>query len=308
MIDEVSASRVGHSSGAVRGAAFFDLDKTLMQGSSAFQFARAVRQAGLMSRRQLASDAMANVRFRLRGASDDQSEALRDRIAASLAGVRVRDLERLGIPVLLGILPRLYPRMLTIAYDHQDAGRPVYIVTAAAQELADVLAQVMAFDGAIGSHLSEIENGVYTGRATGAFLYREAKATAIAALADERGFDLAVSYAYSDSASDLPMLRVVGHAVVVNPDAELEALARQEGWEVLRLDRLGRRLIYTAALLGAGTIGGVTAAIWTDRARGHGSWSSRRGSRGRAGHRRRGSSPRPVPSRPSARRLPARGR
>jgi HAD superfamily hydrolase (TIGR01490 family) len=250
-----------------RGAAFFDLDKTLMQGSSAFQFARAVREAGLMTRRQLASDALANVRFRLRGASDAQSEALRDRIAASLEGIRVRDLERLGVRVLMRILPRLYPQMLTIAYEHQDAGRPTYIVTAAAQELAEVLAQVMAFDGAIGSALSEIEDGVYTGRPTGAFLYRDAKAVAIAELAEREGFELAASYAYSDSASDLPMLRVVGHSVVVNPDAELERLARAEGWEVLRLDRLGRRLTAAVTLLGAGTIGGITTAVLTARAR-----------------------------------------
>jgi HAD superfamily hydrolase (TIGR01490 family) len=257
---------------ASAGAAFFDLDKTLMQGSSAFQFARAVRKAGLMTRRQLASDALANLRFRLRGASDRESEALRDRIAASLEGIRVRDLERLGVPVLLGILPRLYPRMLEIAYEHQDAGRPVYIITAAAQELAETLARVMAFDGALGSHLSDVEDGAYTGHASGPFLYRDAKATAIAQLAEEHGFDLAECYAYSDSASDLPMLEIVGHAVVVNPDAELERLAHQRGWEVLRLDRLGHRLMLVAAgllsaALAAGGIAGVAAAQARSQAR-----------------------------------------
>jgi hypothetical protein len=157
--------------------------------------------------------------------------------------------------------------MLTIAYEHQDAGRPAYIVTAAAQELAEVLAQVMAFDGAIGSTLSGVKDGVYTGKATGEFLYRDAKARAITALAARDGIDLAASYAYSDSASDLPMLRVVGHAVVVNPDAELEALARENGWEVLRLDRLGRRLTTTAAILVAASAAGVTTAVLTARAK-----------------------------------------
>ena len=68
---------------------------------------------------------IANIRFRLRGAGDDESEALRIRIATSLEGVRVRDLERLGVRAMQRILPRLYPKMLTIAYAHQDAGRPV---------------------------------------------------------------------------------------------------------------------------------------------------------------------------------------
>lgn len=249
------------------GAAFFDLDKTLMEGSSAFQFARAVREAGLMSRRQLASDAWANLRYRLRGASDAQSQELRDRIAASLEGVRVRDLERLGWRVLRGILPRLHPEMLDIAYAHQDAGRPVYIVTAAAQELAEVLAHVMAFDGGIGSQFSDSDGGVYTGRASGLFVYGQAKAVAIAEVAEANGLDLAASYAYSDSASDLPMLKAVGHAVVVSPDVELERLARQEGWQVMRLDPIGRRLTVAGALLGAAATGGITSAVLSSRER-----------------------------------------
>jgi HAD superfamily hydrolase (TIGR01490 family) len=245
----------------VAGAAFFDLDKTLMQGSSGFQFAVAAREAGVIIRRQLAADAVANVKYRLHGAGDAQAEELRHRIAAALEGVRVRELERLAVRVLQGILPRLYPRMLTIAYEHQDAGRPVYIVTAAAQDLADVLARVLTFDGGLGSHLSEVDNGRYTGRATGIFLYGEAKAVAIRELAAREGIDLADSYAYSDSASDLPMLRAVGHPVVVNPDAELLALAQEGGWEVLRLDRLGRRLMLAGALSVAAAASAITIGV-----------------------------------------------
>ncbi|MGO9902109.1 MAG: HAD family hydrolase [Solirubrobacteraceae bacterium] len=244
-----------------RSAAFFDLDKTLMQGSSAFEFGRAAYRAGLISRRRIVADGLANLRYRLHGASDAHSHAVRERIASLLAGVRVRDLERLGVGVVSGILPRLYPRMLKLAYEHQDMGRPVYIVTATAHELAEVLAQVMAFDGAVGSHFSEVVDGRYTGRATGAFLYGEAKAQAIREIAAREGFDLAASYAYSDSASDLPMLMAVGHPVVVNPDAELGAVARARGWEVLHLDRLARWLWAGAALLGAALVGGAATLV-----------------------------------------------
>ena len=252
---------------AARGAAFFDLDKTLIQGSSAFQFGRAAYRAGLMARRQLLADAIANVQFRLRGASDADSLALRERIAASLAGTRVTDLERLGTDVLAGILPRVYPRMLALAHEHQDAGRRAYIVTAASQELADILAKVMAFDGAIGSELSEVIDGVYTGKPVGLFIYGSGKATAIEQLAAAEGIDLAVSYAYSDSESDLPMLRAVGHAVVVNPDIVLARIARAEGWEIMRFDRLGRRLKTAVALAAAATAGGIGSAAVVTRAR-----------------------------------------
>ena len=259
----MTAPRVGH----VTTAAFFDLDRTLMEGSSAFQFGRAAYRAGLMSRRQLVADAVANVRFRLRGATDEDTIALRDRISASLAGTRVRDLERLGAPVLAGILPRLYPQMLATAYEHQDAGRRVYIVTAASNELAEMLARVLGFDGGIGSQFSEVVDGVYTGRPTGLFIYRTGKATAIEQLARDEGIDLGASYAYSDSESDMPMLRTVGHAVAVNPDSELARIARQEGWEVLRFDRLRRRLQGAVLIAGAAIAGGAGSAVLVVRSR-----------------------------------------
>jgi HAD superfamily hydrolase (TIGR01490 family) len=255
------------AAGVRAAAVFFDLDRTLMEGSSAFQFGRAAYRAGLLSRRQLFADAWANLRFRLRGATDDDTHALRDRISRSLAGTRVRDLERLGADVLAGILPRIYPQTLALAHQHQDAGRRVYIVTAASQELAEILARVLALDGAIGSQFSEAVDGVYTGRPTGLFIYGGGKARAIEQLAHREGIDLAASHAYSDSHSDLPMLRVVGHPVAVNPDPDLARVAREQGWDVLRFDRLGRRLKAAAGLAGAAIAGGVGSAALAARGR-----------------------------------------
>ena len=239
---------------AFHQAAFFDLDRTLMAGSSGFHWARAARRAGLISRRRLAADAWVNLRFRLEGSTDAATDKVRERVGALIAGRRVRDLQRLAPRVLAGILPRLYPQMLALAYEHQDSGRRVYIVTAASQEMAALLTYVLGFDGAIGSR-SEVVDGVYTGRPGGPFTYREGKAQAIRALAAEEGIDLEASWAYSDSESDLPMLRAVGHPVAVNPDAALERVARAEGWAVLRFDTLGRRLKAGAALALAALVG-----------------------------------------------------
>jgi HAD superfamily hydrolase (TIGR01490 family) len=237
-----------------------------MEGSSAFQFGRAAYQAGMISRRQLASDAWANVRFRLRGSTDEATHALRDRISRSLEGVRVEEMERLGAPVLARVLPRVYPQMLAVAHEHQDAGRRAYIVTAASNELAEILAYVLALDGGIGSQFSEVREGVYTGQSTGLFIYGEDKALAIRRLAEREGISLEESYAYSDSVSDLPMLRTVGHPVAVNPDHGLLGVARQEGWEVLRFDRLGRRLKAGVGVLGA-AIAGIGSAVLATRRR-----------------------------------------
>ncbi|MEA2407811.1 MAG: hypothetical protein QOE69_1930 [Thermoleophilaceae bacterium] len=194
------------------------------------------------------------MQFRLRGSTDETTQALWDRILESIAGTRVRDLARLAPQILAGLLPRLYPRMLETAWGHQDAGRPVYIVTAASQELSELLATVLGFDGGIGVR-SEIRDGVYTGRPDGPFTYREGKAEAIRELAQREGIELSESYAYSDSESDLPMMRAVGHPVAVNPDRALEREAREQGWRIMRFDKLGRRLRWAAAVGGVALIG-----------------------------------------------------
>src|SRR5215210_4320509 len=110
-----------------RGAAFFDLDKTLIEGSSALHFGRAAYRAGMMSRRRLVSDMWANLKYRLQGSTDQSTDELRQRVLDAIAGQRVTDLARLGPQVLAGILPLIYEEVLEEAYDHQDAGRPAYI-------------------------------------------------------------------------------------------------------------------------------------------------------------------------------------
>jgi len=228
-------------------AAFFDLDRTLVAGSSGIHFMRAARAAGLVSRRRFALDLLLNLRYRLRGASDAQADAVRERIAGMLEGQSVRALGRLSPRVLAGVLPRLCPTVLARAHEHQDDGLRVYICTAASQEMAELMAHILGFDGALGSR-SEIEDGRYTGRPAGPFAYGAGKAELVAALAERERIVLGDSYAYSDSASDEPLLRIVGHPVAVNPDRALARVAASEGWPVMRADRLARRIRAGGAL------------------------------------------------------------
>lgn len=249
---------------ALRPAVFFDLDKTLVAGSSGFYWARAAAAHGLISRRRLAADGWENLKFRMRGSTDESTRRVYERAGAFIAGQRVRDFERLAPRVLAGLLPRLYPSMLAIAWAHQDEGRPVYIVTASTQETADMVAHVVAFDGAVGAPLEQ-EDGRYTGRLAGPMTYREGKVEAIRILAERDGLDVEASWAYSDSESDLPMLRAVGHAVVVNPDRALARVAAQEGWEVIRLERVASHLKTAVALAAVGALGGLGRAATSAR-------------------------------------------
>ena len=231
-----------------------------MAGSSGLHFVRAAYAQGMISRRRLAGDTWDGLKFRLFGSTDAGTAKVRARLGSYIEGMHERELRRLAPRVLAGVLPRLYPQMLAVAYEHQDAGRPVYICTAASYEMARLLSLVLGFDGGVGSR-SEVLDGVYTGREGGIFAYREGKAQAIRELAATEGIDLAASYAYSDSESDLPMLRAVGHPVAVNPDSALARIAREEGWEILRFERLHRRLRFAGALVGAAALGGAGSLV-----------------------------------------------
>jgi HAD superfamily hydrolase (TIGR01490 family) len=236
----------------MKAAAFFDLDKTLMAGSSGMPFARVAAQHGIVSRRQLASWGIEHLRYRLRGTTDERTTDVLRVARELISGVPARDIERMNPAVMAAILPRVYPQMLDEIHAHQDAGRVTFIVSAAGNGVVESLASVLGMDGGIGTRYEVDAEGSFTGRFDGPFVYGPGKVEAMEAFAAEHGIDLAASYAYSDSISDLPTLRAVGHPVVVNPDPPLAEIAKQEGWQTMRFERLGRRLaIGTAALLAA---------------------------------------------------------
>src|SRR6201996_971945 len=241
-----------------KAAAFFDLDKTLMAGSSGMQFARVAARGGVVSRRQLWGWGVEHLRYRLRGTTDEKtSEVLR--VARDLiTGVPAKTIERMGPETMAAILPRVYPQMLEEVHAHQDAGRPTFIVSAAGNDVVETLAAVLGMEGGIGTRYEIDAEGNFTGRLDGPFVYGPGKVTAMERYASEHDIDLASSYAYSASLSDLPMLRAVGNPVAVNPDPPLAAIAKEEGWQTLRFERLGRRLTAVAVTVLA-TVAGLGA-------------------------------------------------
>src|SRR4051795_3050312 len=243
------------------GAAFFDLDKTLMAGSSGMVFARVANQRGFVPRGQLARWGFDHLRYRLRGSSDEQTSAVIEVASRIFAEMPEREVERMGPEVLAGILPRIYPQMLDEVHRHQDEGRATFIVSAAGNDLVKALAAVLGMEGGIGTGWAVGADGKFTGEMDGPFVYGEGKVEAMQRFADKHDIDMGASYAYSDSASDLPMLRSVGHAVVVNPDAELLEIARGEGWRVMRFEKLGRKLAIAGAtiLAAAGGAGALAS-------------------------------------------------
>ena len=249
--------------GAGPSGAFFDLDRTLIAGSSAYILATAARSAGLVSTRQFVRDAGAALRFKLRGSTDHTTEDVRARILAAVKGMRVDDLVALNSRILPKLLAKIRPEARRLLDVHRHAGRNTYIVSAAPVEIVEPLAQSLGMTAGIGTR-STIFDGVYSGELAGPLVYGAGKVVAMEEIARWDGLDLAQCYAYSDSASDLPMLEAVGHPVAVNPDGRLARHARDNAWPIVHFSQRTKSVIRrSATAAGATAIAGFSFAAGT---------------------------------------------
>jgi HAD superfamily hydrolase (TIGR01490 family) len=205
----------------------------VIRRSSALALAPAFRRHGLISRVDLAKSAFWQVLFVLRGASAERVRSAAEDGMRILAGFSVDDMRRLVGEAMEPVLrPLVYDEPLHLLRRHRERGEKAYIVSATLQEIVELVAADLGFDGAIGS-TCEIVDGVYTGRSLRA-AHGVGKADALRELADAEGIDLAASTAYSDSYSDVPFLEAVGYPVAANPDRKLRRIARERGWEIVR--------------------------------------------------------------------------
>jgi HAD superfamily hydrolase (TIGR01490 family) len=242
-------------------AAFFDVDNTIMRGASIYYFARGLAARKMFGARDLARFAWGQVALRISGENTDHIDAAREAALAFVAGHTVAEIVSLSEEIYDETMAdRIWEGTRNLAQRHIDAGQRVWLVTATPADLADVIAARLGFTGALGT-VAEAVEGRYTGRLVGELLHGQAKAAAISALAKREGLDLSRCSAYSDSFNDLPMLSIVGYPNAVNPDAELRAHARREGWPVHDF-RTGRKatMIALPVAAGAGAIAGGVAA------------------------------------------------
>ncbi len=226
-------------------AAFFDLDKTVIAKSSALAFGRPFYRDGLISRRDVVKTAYAQLMFRLGGGTDEQSMArTRDYMAALCKGWRVEQVQQIVAETLNDLInPYVYAEAAALIAEHQAAGRDVVLVSASGDEMVRPIGALLGITDVIATRMS-IADGRYSG-AVEFYAAGPAKVVGVRALTEERGYDLAECYAYSDSSSDLPLLEAVGHPSAVNPDRTLRKVAGQRGWPVLEFRHpvpLGRRL------------------------------------------------------------------
>jgi HAD superfamily hydrolase (TIGR01490 family) len=248
------------------GAAFFDVDNTMMMGASLFWFARGLAARKYFSSRDMAGFIWQQAKFRIGGTegNPDDMHTIRENALAFVAGREVSEIVQHSEEIYDELMAdRIWSGTRALAQRHLDAGQRVWLVTATPVELASIIAHRLGLTGALGT-VSEIVDGKYTGRLVGELMHGPAKAEAVRALAEREGLDLSRCAAYSDSANDLPMLSLTGTAVAVNPDSELRAVARARGWTIRdfrtgrKAARIGVPTVAAAALTG-GVVGGAIA-------------------------------------------------
>ncbi len=215
--------------------AFFDVDNTLMRGASLYYLGVGAWRWRFITMRDILSFGWKQARFVAVGENRAHLDSVRERALEVVVGHRRDELIRLSHQIFDSrLVQRLWPETVAVAHEHVAAGREVWLISATAQEVADVIAERLGFTGALGTVLESVE-GVFTGALIGPVMHGEHKAAAAERRAAASGVDLDECWAYSDSHNDIPLLNLVGHPVAVNPDVTLSRYAAARGWPVMRL-------------------------------------------------------------------------
>jgi HAD superfamily hydrolase (TIGR01490 family) len=255
-------------------AAFFDLDKTVIAKASIPAFGGPFRRGGLINRRVVLRAVVGQLIFLQFGADEERLVRIRESMLALTKGWDRDQVRQIVRETLLETIePLIYNEALELMEEHRLAGDRVYLVSASPEEIVQPLAELLGVDGAICSVAEVDADGRYTGQMA-FYAYGPDKAAAMVELAGRTGIDLTGSTAYSDSATDLPMLETVGHPVAVNPDRALAKAAREHGWEVRHFTKpvrlRDRMTVRTPVVTTSLALGLAVAVLWWRGRRGRG--------------------------------------
>ncbi len=218
-------------------AAFFDLDKTVIATSSVLALGGTFYRDGLISKRTIVRGLYAQVLYLLVGADENKMDRMREAMLTLTRGWDQQHVKELVRETLDEVLtPIIYAEALDLIDEHRKAGRKTVIISSSPAETVEPIGEYLGVDDVIATRALVDANGRYTGELA-FYAYAAQKAEAIREMAVAEGIDLASSYAYSDSITDLPMLELVGNPVAVNPDRELTRIAREREWEIRYFQR-----------------------------------------------------------------------
>ena len=217
------------------GAAFFDLDRTLLAGASGTVFSAAMRESGFTSR-SIPGEGLLYRVFNTVGETLPSMALARQ--GARMAKGRPRAaVQAAGLAAAPELAALVQPMAAVLFDSHRRNGRPLVLATTSPYDLVAPLAELLGLDDVIATRYDVDADGVFTGGLSGPFVWSAGKLAAVREWAEAHGVDLEASYAYSDSYYDAPLLSAVGHPYVVNPDPRMQLLAAARRWPVLDLSR-----------------------------------------------------------------------
>ena len=249
-------------------AAFFDIDNTIMRGSSIVALAKGMADRDYFTTSEVVDFTWKQLKYVLSGREnmDDMAQATENGLLF-VKGREPQEIEDMAEQAYdERMVGRLWAGTVELAEAHKALGHEVWLISATPVEVADVIARRLGLTGGLGT-IAEVADGRYTGKLDGVPLHGAAKVEVMARLAAERDLDLTRCAAYSDSSNDIPMLSSVGCPVAINPDGALRSHAKAQGWPIrdyrIRGKESVRRGVPAAAAAGlvAGAAVGVAKAI-----------------------------------------------
>jgi len=216
------------------GAAFFDLDRTLLSGASGPAFTEELRAAGVVSAPRIPGESLLYKVFDTIGETLP-SMLLTRQMARFARGWNREAVQEAAIKAAVDLADRVLPYARLLIAQHREEGRPVVMATTTPADLVRPLAEMLELDDVVATRYG-VADGHYDGTIDGEFVWGPGKLAAVRGWAEAHGIALRDSYAYSDSFYDVPLLSAVGHPAAVNPDLRLAGMAAVRRWPVLHLD------------------------------------------------------------------------
>ena len=221
-----------------RGAAFFDLDRTLLAGASGEVFSAAMKAAGLVSR-SIPGEALLFRVFNTIGETLPSMALARQGVALARGKSRAA-VEQAAAVAADRLFEMVQPLAASLFDEHHAAGRLVVMATTTPYDMVKPLADLLGIDDVVATRYAVDDDGAYTGTLHGPFVWSAGKLAAVRQWAEENAIDMAESYAYSDSVYDTPLLAAVGHPFVVNPDPRMAVMAAARRWPTIDLSGSGK--------------------------------------------------------------------
>lgn len=215
-------------------AAIFDLDRTLLPGSSTPVFTAHLAKLGLGPSVKIP---LQNQFFRLFESHGETMPAMQLAKLAARAnkGWPVTLVEEAATHAAEELVTLLQPHAPALLEQHRSAGHTLVLATTSPSAFVDPLARLLGFDATVSTEWASTD-GRYNGALDGPFLWGKHKMQAVVAWAEATNADLSISHAYSDSFYDRPLLEAVGHPHAVNPDPKLQQVAADRAWPIHHLD------------------------------------------------------------------------